>query len=216
MRSVENPKLVQALKWRYATKKFDATRKIPAEDWKALEEALILTPSSYGLEPWHFTVVTSPAVKEQLLPAAYGQTQVTQASHIVVFSVNKNVNAEYVDEFIKRVADTRKVPAEKLEGYKSIIKGSIARQDAATTEAWSVRQVYIAVGFLLSAAALLGIDACPMEGIQPAKVDEILGLEKKGFATMCIVTLGYRAADDASAHHAKVRFKPEEVLTHFH
>jgi nitroreductase len=214
MRAVENEALVNQLKWRYATKKFDSSRKISAEDWNTLEEALILTPSSYGLEPWHFTVITSQAVKEQLVPAAYGQTQVAQASHVVVMAVNRRIDAAYVDQFISRVSQTRNVPLEKLEGYKNVIKGSLSRQDSAATETWSARQVYIALGTLLTCAALLGIDSGPMEGIQPAKIDEILGLDKRGFATLCVCTLGYRAADDHSAKHAKVRFKPHEVVTH--
>ena len=92
--------------------------------------------------------------------------------------------------------------------------GAISNQDAAAIDAWSAKQVYIALGTLLTSAAMLGIDACPMEGIEPAKYDEILGLDKKGFATLMIATLGHRAADDPAANAAKVRFKPEDVVTH--
>jgi len=214
MKPVDNQTLLNQLKWRYATKKFDPAKKISAEDWNTLEQALILTASSYGLQPWHFTVVTNPKVKEELQAAAFGQHQVTQASHVVVFSMNKSVNEGYVEKYIQRISEVRGVPAEKLAGYKGMMVGTIAKQDVATTEAWSAKQVYIALGNLLTSAAMLGIDACPMEGISPAKFDEILGLDKKGFATLMIATLGYRASDDSAAHHPKVRFKSEDVVTH--
>jgi nitroreductase len=214
MKPVENQTLLNQLKWRYATKKFDAAKKIPAEDWATLEQALILSASSYGLQPWHFVVITSQKLKEELVGAAYGQHQLSQCSHIVVFAVNKNVDAAYIEKYIKRISDVRGVPVEKLDGYKGMMVGTISRQDAATTEAWSARQVYIALGSLLTSAAMLGIDACPMEGIVPAKFDEVLGLDKKGFGTLMIATLGYRAADDATANYLKVRFAAEELVTH--
>jgi nitroreductase len=214
MKAVENQTLLKQLKWRYATKKFDPAKKISAEDWNALEQAVILSASSYGLQPWHFTVITSQKVKDELREACHGQHQVSQASHVVVFSVNKAVDAAYVEKHIQRISEVRGVPVEKLAGYKGTMVGTIANQDSATTEAWCARQVYIALGTLLTSAAMLGIDACPMEGIMPAKFDEILGLSKKGLATVLIAAVGYRASDDSAAHHPKVRFKPEDLVTH--
>ncbi len=214
MKLVDRQTLMHQMKWRYATQRFDANKKISAQDWEALEQAIILAPSSFGLEPWHFVVITSQHVKDQLLQAAFGQQQVSHASHVVVFAVNKNVDAAYVDRFIEKLAATRDVSLHKLEGYRRVIQGTIARQDSATTEAWSARQVYIALGTLLTSAALMGIDACPMEGIAPARVDEILGLNKRGFATLVMATLGYRATDDHAALAAKVRFAASEVVTH--
>jgi nitroreductase len=214
MKPVDHETLLNHLKWRYATKKFDPAKKISPQDWNTLEQALILSASSYGLQPWHFTVVTSQKIKDQLVGAAYGQHQLSEASHVVVFSVNKSVNAAYVEKYIQRIFEVRGVPVEKLAGYKGMMVGTLSNQDAATTEAWSARQVYIALGNLLTCAALLGIDACPMEGIAPAKFDEILGLDKKGFGTLMITTLGYRASDDSAANYPKVRFKPEDLVTH--
>jgi nitroreductase len=213
MKPVANQTLLNQLNWRYATKKFDSSKKIPAEDWKTLEQSLILAPSSYGLQPWHFVVITSPKVKEQLKGAAYGQHQLVDASHVVVFAVNKRVDAAYVEKFIAATAAAHHVPVEKLAHYKKIIQGTIAGQDSAATEAWNARQVYIALGQLLTSAALLGIDACPMEGIQPAKFDEILGLADKGFGTLMIAALGYRSPEDPYAVAPKVRFTADELVT---
>ena len=214
MTPIDPQTLLTQLNWRYATKKFDPARKVPAEHWNVLEQALILTPSSYGLEPWHFLVITSQVVKESLLPAAYGQRQVADASHVVVFTVRKNVDPPYVEKFIQRVSQVRGVPLEKLEGYKGMMLGAIKQMGPQGVDQWSSRQVYIALGFLLQSAALLGIDVCPMEGISAAQVDQILGLEAKGLSTLAIATVGYRAADDAAANHKKIRFSAEDVLTH--
>jgi len=138
----------------------------------------------------------------------------TEASHVVVFAVNKKVDAGYVQKYIGRIAEVRHTPLEKLEGFKGMMLGYVDKHDSVSVEAWSAKQVYIALGNLLTSAALLGIDACPMEGIDPAKYDQLLGLDKKGFGTLMIATLGYRAADDASANYPKVRFSAQELVTH--
>jgi nitroreductase len=214
MKPVENQTLLKQLKWRYATKKFDPTRKIPATDWSTLEQALIATASSYGLQPWHFVVITSPSIKEKLKAVSYGQPQLVDASHVVVFAMKKALDASYVHKYIERIAEVRGVPVEKLEGFKGMMLGTISKLDTAAVDAWSAKQVYIALGTLLTSAAMLGIDACPMEGIDSAKYDEILSLDKKGYATLMIATLGYRASDDPAAKAPKVRFKNEDVVTH--
>ncbi len=214
MKPVENQTLLNQLTWRYATKAFDPSKKISPEDWNTLEQAVILTPSSYGLQPWHFTVVTSQSVKDSLVPASYGQQQVAQASHVVVLSLKKGVDEAYVDKYIKRISEVRGAPIEKLAGFKGMMTGTVAQLGAVGVDAWSSRQVYIAMGFLLASAAVLGIDACPMEGIIGTQYDQILGLDKQGYSTLAVVPLGYRAADDATAKYPKVRFKAEDVVTH--
>jgi nitroreductase len=214
MKPVENHTLLKQLQWRYATKKFDATRKIPAEDWNTLEQALILSASSYGLQPWHFVVITSQAVKDSLVPASYGQQQVAQASHVVVFTVKKGLDEAYVDKHIKRISEVRGAPVEKLAGFKGAMTGTISHLGSVGTDAWSSKQVYLAMGNLLTSAAMLGIDAAPMEGINPGEFDQILGLDPKGYATLAIVAVGYRASDDSTAHHPKVRFHASDVVTH--
>ncbi len=204
--------LNEQLHWRYATKKFDPARKIPAQDWATLEQALHMAPSSYGLQPWRFTVITSPELRQKLTPVSNNQTQVNDCSHFVVFAAKKGLDAAYVDHFIKHISEVRQVPIEKLEEYRQRIIGSINSQTPEQVDVWSSKQVYIALGFLLSAAAMMGIDACPMEGIDKAKYDEILGLPAEGFTAMCAAAVGYRAADDQYGKLAKVRFPLDEVV----
>ena len=214
MKPLDNATLLNQLKWRYATKKFDPAKKVSAEDWNTLEQAIILSASSFGLQPWHFVVVTSPVVKAQLVAASYGQPQVADCSHLVVFAVKKGLDAEHVDKHLQRISEVRGTPMEKLAGFKGAMTGTIAQLGAEGTDAWSAKQVYIALGTLLTSAALLGIDSSPMEGIKPPQYDQILGLDKKGYATLVVAGVGYRSSEDATAHHPKVRFKTEDVVTH--
>ena len=204
--------LLTQLRWRYATKKFDPTKKISAADWRALEETLVLAPSSFGLQPWRFIVVSNPAVREKLVPVSWGQRQVADASHLVIFAIKRGLNAADVDRFMDRTAEVRNVPAVSLDGFKQMLLGFLAKPGF-DVDAWAARQVYIALGQFMAGAALLGIDACPMEGLEPARYDEILGLEKEGYATVVACPAGYRAADDKYATLPKVRFAPEQVIT---
>jgi nitroreductase len=211
MKPVNNDTVVRQLHWRYATKKFDPARKIAPEDWQTLEQALIYAPSSYGLQPWKFFVVTDPAVRTKLRPVSYSQPQILDASHLVVFAVKKNLGAADVDRYLTRIAEVRGVTLESLEGNKQNMLGSL-KKPVEEVNAWATRQVYIALGFFLSAAAMLGIDACPMEGFQPAKYDEILGLTKLGYGATVLGAAGYRAANDQYLTQPKVRFKVEDVV----
>jgi len=215
MNPVSTQHLNDALNWRYATKKFDATRKIPAEQWAALEQAMVLSPSSFGLQPWRFIVVESPALRAQLPPISWGQTQTVDASHLVVFAYRKGLSVADVDHFIQRIAEVRQVSVESLEGYRGFILNTHKQAtEQGWVNDWCARQVYIALGQTMAAAALLGIDTCPLEGIQPADYDALLGLEKEGYATICALALGYRAEDDKHAHLAKVRFSVEAMVKH--
>jgi len=212
---VSNDTLLNQLHWRYATKQFDATRKIPAADWQTLEETLLLTPSSFGLQPWRFIVVTNPATKEKLVPASWDQRQVTDASHLVVFAIKKELGPREVDRYLGRIADVRGVTRESLNGFRNVLVDFLAQPaDQFNPQHWAARQAYIALGNLLTSAALLGIDTCPMEGIEPARYDEILGLSAQGYQTVVAAAVGYRAASDKYATLPKVRFAPEEIITH--
>jgi len=213
MHPIDSETLIHHLQWRYATKKFDPAAKIPAAHWTTLEHALRLTPSSFGLQPWKFVIVTNPAVRAELRKAAYNQTQITDASHLVVFTMNKDLGPADVERFIAHIAKVRGVKPEALEGYKQSILASVGRPRE-QVEAWAARQVYIALGNFLTSAALLGIDACPMEGFEPPKFNQILGLDKQGYSAVVLATAGYRAADDPYAKLAKVRFEPEDVIVH--
>jgi nitroreductase len=209
---VTNEEVLAALNWRYAVKKFDATRKIPAETWDLLEESLRLSPSSYGLQPWKFFVVNTPSLREQLLPHSWGQKQIVDASHLVVLAVKKNVTPADGEKLIEFTTKTRGLPAGALDGYKSMVVGSLTRTPDAEKEVWMSRQVFIALGVLLTTAAMLHVDACPMEGFVPEKYDELLGLTEKGYASRVVATLGYRATDDAYANFAKVRYPKNEII----
>lgn len=205
--------LLQQLQWRYATKKFDPSRKIPDDLWQALEQSLVLAPSSFGLQPWKFFVVQNPEVRQQLVEHSWGQTQVVEASHLVVLTIKKDVDANFVDRYIERTAEVRQVPLDSLEKFSEVIKGFLVQPPyPLDLNAWSARQLYIALGFFMASAALLGIDTCPMEGLNPAKYDEILGLAEQGYATVAACPAGYRAEDDKYATTPKVRFKTEDVI----
>ena len=207
--------LLDRLNWRYATKQFDPNRKISAQDWATIEDALLLTPSSGGLQPWKFIVITDPAVRAKLSPASYGQPQITNASHLVVFAGKKNFSEADVDAFINRTAATRGIAVESLAQYRGMLVGGIVQaMDEKARDAWARNQAYIALGNLLTSAALLGIDACPMEGFDRAQYDEILGLNAQGYASAVIATVGYRAETDPSANAPKVRFPKEQIFAH--
>jgi len=213
MNTINREQLLGQLNWRYATKQFDNQRKISAADWATLEDALLLTASSAGLHPWKFIVVTDPAVRARLKPASYGQAQITDASHLVVLAANSNLSTKDVDAHLQNVAAIQGVDIEKLTPVRNMIIGGILQsQDEPGRAAWARNQVYIALGNLLTSAALLGIDACPMEGFDRAQYDEILGLKAKGFSTAVIATLGYRSAVDKYASAPKVRFPKEQVF----
>jgi nitroreductase len=213
MNTIDRNQLIGQLNWRYATKQFDPQRKISTEEWAALEDALILTPSSYGLQPWKFVVVADPAVRERLVPASWGQRQVAEASHFVVFAIKKNLSEQDVDDHLGRIAEVRGVPRESLGQYRDMMVGSIVKgRDEVRRNDWAAHQVYIALGNFLTSAALLGIDACPMEGIEPAKYDEILGLNKKGLSAVVAAAAGYRATTDKYSLAKKVRFSRDQVL----
>ncbi|WP_221029128.1 NAD(P)H-dependent oxidoreductase [Actomonas aquatica] len=213
MNPITKETLLDALKWRYATKQFDPAKKIDDATWAALEETLVLAPSSYGLQPWKFIVVEDPAIKAQLVPASYGQTQAADASHFVVFTVRRGLDDAHLDHFIERTAEIRGITPDDLAGFRKVIAGSLAgARQAGFLDAWQEHQIYIALGQLMTAAALLGIDTCPMEGIDKAKFDEILGLTGTDYATGVACAVGYRSADDKYAAVPKVRFPAVEVI----
>jgi nitroreductase len=215
MTPITAPQLLEALNWRYATKKFDPTKKIPADIWSALEQALVLSPSSFGIQPWKFLVITDPAVKGKLVPVSWGQTQPLDSSHHVVFAVRKGLGEADLDRYLARAAEVRGVTVESLAGFKQVMLGSINKAAAAgVLDNWQTHQIYIALGQFMASAALLGVDTCPMEGIEPAKYDEVLGLSGSGYATVVACAAGYRAADDKYATTPKVRFKAADVVRH--
>jgi len=215
MKPISRSQLIDQLNWRYATKQFDPEKKISAQDWAALEEALVLTPSSIGLQPWTFLVVDDPEVRAKLLLASYGQPQVVDASHLVVFATKTNYSETDVDAHIRQVARVRGISVESLDGLRTMAVRSVVQGlDEAARRAWATNQTYIALGNLVTSAALLGIDAAPMEGFERARYDAILGLKARGLTASVIAALGYRKDGDKYAVAPKVRFPREEVVLH--
>ncbi|MGC4002480.1 MAG: NAD(P)H-dependent oxidoreductase [Pirellulales bacterium] len=205
--------LLAQLHWRYAVKAFDPARTIDAPTWDALERSLVLTPSSYGLQPWRFIVVTDPAVKAQLPAISWNQSQVRDASHVVVFAAKIDPGEPEVERHVLRTAEVRGVPADSLGGFRKMMLGSLKQSpDYFNHNHWAACQVYIALGQFMLACAMLGVDSCPMEGIQPAKYDELLKLRDEGYRTVVAAAAGYRQADDKYSSHMKVRFPHDEVV----
>lgn len=215
MKTIDTDELIQALNWRYATKQFDPAKKIPAETWEALEQALILSPSSYGLQPWKFFVVTDPTIRAALREHSWNQSQVTDCSHHVVFAIRKTIDAAFVDKFIARTAEVRGVTADSLDFYRKMIVSDVVEGPRSKIAAeWATRQAYIALGNFMTSAAVVGIDTCPMEGLDPAKYDEILDLPAKGFHAVVACAAGYRADTDKYAVLPKVRYDKSELIAH--
>lgn len=212
MQPVTHDHLLRQLQWRYATKKFDPARKIPAEVWTALEEILVLTPSSYGLQPWKFIVTDNVEIREQLLSHSWNQRQVVDASHMVVMAIKRDLGLPEIERYVQRTAEVRGVPPESLAGFHRMLMKNLVPPTGFDINEWATRQVYIALGNFMTAAAVLGIDTCPMEGINPQKYDEVLGLAELGYGTVVACPAGYRAPDDRHAAQPKVRFKTEDVI----
>jgi len=206
--------ILNKLQWRYATKVFDSNKIIPEELWEQVEESLVLTPSSFGLQPWKFLVITDPSVKEKLLPHSWNQPQVTDCSHLVVLTAMKDVEQDDVEIFINDIHSKRGGELADLDAYKGMMTGFLSAMDTNAKHAWSKNQVYIALGQLMTTAAMLDIDACPMEGISPADYDEILGLNESRFTTVLACPMGYRSDEDKYGTLAKVRYEKAKVIEH--
>lgn len=207
-----NTQILDALNWRYATKKFAPEKKISEETLMGLLEVLRLSPSSFGLQPWKFLVIENPEIRKKLHAAAWNQPQVIEASHLLVFCRRTDINEQLVNAFIESTAAARGVSTEDLSGMHEMIAGFITNSSPEALAQWSARQTYIALGILLEACALQKIDAGPMEGFSKESFDEILGLSDKHLASVVICALGYRAPDDKYATAAKSRFALDQVV----
>ncbi|MEY5019241.1 MAG: hypothetical protein RLZ22_329, partial [Verrucomicrobiota bacterium] len=187
---------------------------IDAEHWNAIEESLILTPSSFGLQPWKFFVVSNPAIRAELRAASWNQPQVTDASHLVVLTTRTDLTQDDIDAWIKRMAEVQGCPKENFDPLAGMIQGFTSSMATDVRRAWNSRQLYIALGQLMTTAAMLGIDSCPLEGIDPAAYDRALGLENSGYATVVACALGYRDPADKYAAAPKARFDRSRVISH--
>lgn len=204
--------LIETLNWRYATKQFDPTQKLSDDQLFQLTESLRLAPSSFGLQPWKFIVVTNTEIREQLVWHSWWQRQVADASHLIVLCAQDDTTEADIQNYINDIATTRWAPLEALDGYKSMMNGALGARTPEQRKTWAEKQVYIAQWFLLMAAAQLWIDACPMEWFDAQAYDKILWLEGSEYHSVVIVPVGYRSTDDVTANYAKVRYSTDQVI----
>jgi nitroreductase len=205
-------KFIEQQNWRYATKKFDATKKIAASDLEILKEAIRLSTSSYGLQPYKVFIVENPEIREQLKPASWDQSQIVDASHLIVFANYINLDETVIDKYVSRISKTREVAEENLKGYGDFMKSKILGLTPEKQAIWTSKQTYLALGNLLNAAAELEIDVTPMEGFDPEKYNEILKLSEQNLNASLVATIGYRHEEDANQHVKKVRKSKEELF----
>lgn len=204
--------IIKALEWRHASKKMSG-QAVSQDKVDIILRAIQLAPTSMGLQPFTVLVITDPEMKKQIQPIAYGQTQVTDCSHLLVFAAWANITPEQVDTYIAHIAKTRNMPEEQLADFKKGLMGTITRNTKEENFAWAARQTYIALGFAMAAAAVEQVDTTPMEGFKPAELDTLLGLEEKGLRSVTMLTLGYRDEEnDWLAKLAKVRRDKEALF----
>lgn len=198
--------------WRYATKKFDSSKRISQSDLETLKEAIRLSASSYGLQPYKVLIIENKEIREQLKPFSWNQSQITEASHLFVFANYVDVESIHIDDYIKNIATTRNLNVEDLKPFSDLMKTNLINLPQELKNTWTSKQTYLAMGNLLNAAAELKIDATPMEGFDPAKYNEILGLEKLGLNASLVVPVGYRHEEDYAQHLIKVRKSKEDLF----
>lgn len=204
---------IENQKWRYATKKFDATKKVSASDLETLKEAIQLSTSSYGLQLYKVFIIENPEIRAQLQPASWGQTQIVDASHLFVFANIVDVQESHIDEYVNNMATTRGLSVEDLKGFSDFMKSKIVPLPVEQKAVWTSKQTYLAMANLINAAAELKIDVTPMEGFEPEKYNEILGLNALGLNASLVAPIGYRHEEDATQHYVKVRKPKQELFT---
>ncbi|PTX62373.1 nitroreductase [Kordia periserrulae] len=197
--------IIESLKWRYATKKFDANRFLDDNQIAILKEAFNLTATSYGLQPIRLVVIQNKELQEKLVEHSWNQRQVVDASHVLVLCIENKVNRETVENYFQRVKDIRNTPDEIVAPFKEFMIDTFSKKSDEELKTWASKQAYIALGNLLTVCGLEKIDACPMEGFIPEKYDEILGLEAHGLSSVLVLPVGYRAEDDMFSDMNKVR-----------
>ncbi|WP_224491140.1 NAD(P)H-dependent oxidoreductase [Robertkochia flava] len=204
--------IIEALQWRYATKKFDGNKKLSAGKLETLKEAFNLTATSFGLQPVKLLIISDQALKEELFRHSYNQQQVTDASHLLVFAVETDLDKEYINTYFNRVKDIRQTPDEILKPFRDYLESSVTGMESDHKKEWIAKQAYLAMGNLLTVCAVEKIDACPMEGFEKEGYDQVLGLREKGLTSVLAMPVGYRADDDMFAGFKKVRKQLAESI----
>jgi nitroreductase / dihydropteridine reductase len=206
--------IIQSLNWRYAAKRMTG-EKLPAQDLQTILDAIRLSASSYGLQPFNVLVIENEDLRKQLQPLAYGQAQIVESSHVLVFAAWNSVSEAHVDEYLQAYSDTSGMPVEKLLafGLKDRMMQAIVSLPQNEQYHWAAKQAFIGLGTGIIAAASLEIDATPMEGFMAAKVDELLGLPEKNLRSVALFALGYRDnANDFMAKTPKHRRNEEKFF----
>lgn len=197
--------ILEALNWRYATKKFDPAKKLEPEKLETIIESIRLAASSYGLQPYQVIVVSSDKLKAKLRLASFNQSQVEDCSHFIVLAIENKVDEKYVEGYMDKVSELRDLERKNLVPYEKYITGILAGWPESDARLWKEKQVYIALGKAMTVAALLGVDTCAMEGFVKTEYDNILKLQEKGLSSCVAIALGYRHADDVNQHFTKIR-----------
>lgn len=196
---------IEKLKWRYATKRFDPSKKLSEEKLEILKQTFNLTATSFGLQPIKMVVVSNQALKEKLVPLTFNQLQVRDASHILVLCIEKEIDANFIVDHFKRVEDTRKTSREILDPFERNLVDTFAEKQSKEIREWMTNQLYLTLGALLTVCAVEKIDACPIEGFEPEKYDRLLGLTKMGLESVIVLPVGYRDETDFFISLKKVR-----------
>ena len=207
--------IVNKLHWRYATKSFDVSKSLDDNKLNILKEAFNLTATSYGLQPIKLVVIKNKQLQNELIPHSMNQKQIAEASHVLVFCIQTNIDEDFVLEYFNRVHEIRQTPKSILKPFQDFLISDFEKKPQAIIEEWCTNQAYLAMGNLLTVCALEGIDSCPMEGFDPEKYDEILNLKKHGLKSVLLLPVGYRAQDDMFADFKKVRKPLSNIIIDF-
>ena len=204
--------VIESLKWRASVRKYDTSKKVNEQDLEKLLEAGNLTATSMGLQPFKIVVVSNDELKKQMVPMSYNQQQVAEASHVLVFAIETNVDQNTVSAYIERTMELRNAKESDLQGYRDSMNGYIAAMDSETRIAWATKQAYIALGTVMTAAADLKIDSCAMEGFDPVQYQSLLKLESQNLMPVVILPIGYRSNEEQMADLPKVRKRRENFV----
>ncbi|MGB8705623.1 MAG: NAD(P)H-dependent oxidoreductase [Gillisia sp.] len=203
---------IEALQWRYATKKFDENKILPKEKIDILKSAFNLTATSYGLQPIKLVLVQNKDLQHKLMEFSWGQKQISTASHVLIFCIEKNIDKKFIETYFEREKEIRSTPDEIIAPYKEFLLKDFGRKPEEEIKIWALNQAYLALGTLLTVCATEKIDSCPMEGFSPEKYNELLNLKERNLESVLVLPVGYRAADDMFSSLKKVRKPLSEVI----
>ncbi|WP_397362558.1 NAD(P)H-dependent oxidoreductase [Olleya sp. R77988] len=204
--------IIKQLNWRYATKSFNTERIISPEDIKTITEAFNLTATSYGLQPLKLVVLKDKEIQKALVPFSFNQNQVAEASHLLVFCIETEIDTNYIVNYFKTVKEIRNTPDDILNPFKTFLIEEFNNKSQTEKEVWATKQAYLTMGNLMTICALLNIDACPMEGFNPEDYDRVLNLKEQHLKSVLVMPIGYRSDDDFMAELKKVRKPIEESI----